>query len=176
MPAGHKSKDPEAVQAWMKDHISDPQTLGAARAELAEGWARVNPKAALEWVDSLPAGDRSPSLYSGIYNRWIDYDRNAAGAALAAQPASSALDKSIERYIDEVMRDNPQNTMPWAESIGDQERRWSALERVAGEWRRRDPGGLQRYLAGSALSESQKRKLSGLPAVLPSTAPENRVP
>jgi hypothetical protein len=74
------------------------------------------------------------------------------------------------------MRDNPQDTMPGAESICDQERRWRALERVAGEWRRRDPGGLQCYLAGSALSESQKRKLLGLPAVLPFTARETRVP
>jgi hypothetical protein len=28
----------------------------------------AGPEAALKWVDSLPAGDRRPSLHSGIHN------------------------------------------------------------------------------------------------------------
>lgn len=153
--------DPEAALSWMNAHVSDPKILANTRAELAESWARVSPDAALKWVDSLPADQRSPAIYSRIYGRWIDYDRNAAGAALAAQPASPALDKSIEQYTYEVMRENPADTMPWAESIGDQDRRWRAVERVAEEWRRRDPAGLQKYVRSSGFSDSQKSRLLG---------------
>ncbi|MES2705467.1 MAG: hypothetical protein V4726_02580 [Verrucomicrobiota bacterium] len=155
--------DPEAAMTWMNAHVTDPQALSSARGELAESWARVSPDAALKWVDSLPADQRSPAFYNRIYSRWMDYDRNAAGAALAAQPASPKLDKPIERYTYEVMRENPADTMPWAESIGDQDRRWRAVERVAEEWRRRDPEGLRNYVAGSGFSGEQKSKLLGLP-------------
>lgn len=156
--------DPEAALGWMNSHITDPAALASARSDLAASWARVSPEAALQWADTLPSAQRGRDLYGRIYAQWIDYDRNAAGAALASQPASPALDRSIERYAYEVMRDNPADTMPWAESIGDKDRRWRAVERVALEWRRRDPDGLRDYIAGSQFTEAQKRKLLGVPA------------
>jgi len=165
--------DPEAALSWMNANVSDPQTLATARAELAESWARVSPDGALKWVDSLPAAQRSPAFYSRIYGRWIDYDRNAAGAALAAQPANPALDKPIERYTYEVMRENPADTMPWAESIGDQDRRWRAVERVAQEWRRRDPAGLQKYVQSRGFSNDQKRELLGISKTSSVSTPAN---
>lgn len=155
--------DPESARGWMEAHISDPTALASARSELAASWARVSPEAALQWADSLPAGQRGRDLYGRIYAQWIDYDRNAAGAALAAQPASPALDRSIERYAYEVMRGNPADTMPWAESIGDKDRRWRAVERVALEWRRRDPDGLRSYMETSQFTDEQKRQLLGAP-------------
>jgi hypothetical protein len=151
--------DPEAARGWMDANIKDPAALASARSELAASWARISPEAALQWADTLPASQRGRDLYGRIYAQWIDYDRNAAGAALAAQPASPELDKSIERYAYEVMRGNPADTMPWAESIGDKDRRWRAVERVALEWRRRDPDGLRNYLDASQFTEDQKRRL-----------------
>ena len=57
------------------------------------------------------------------------------------------------------MRQNPADTMPWAESISDAKRRWEAVSRVANVWGRRDPAGLQNYVASSTLSDEQKLKL-----------------
>lgn len=151
--------DPLAAKTWMEKHPGPKENLVPARVELAESWARVDPAAALQWVNALPKDERDPEYLSRIYGRWIQYDRNAAANYLASQPASPALDRPIERYTYEVMRQNPADTMPWAESISDGKRRWEAISRVAEVWRRRDPAGLERYVSASNLTEEQRQKL-----------------
>ena len=151
--------DPAAAKEWMERTVTTKENLVPARIELAESWARVNPSAALQWANSLPESQRDAEYYSRIYGRWIQYDRNAAANYLSSQPPSPQLDRSIERYTYEVMRQNPADTMPWAESISDAKRRWEAVSRVADVWGRRDPAGLQNYVASSTLDEEQKRQL-----------------
>jgi len=144
----------------MDQHVSTKENTVPARVELAESWARVNPAAALQWANSLPPDQRDTEYYNRIYNRWLQYDRNAAAKYLAAQPPSPQLDRPIERYTYDVMRQNPADTMPWAESINDEKMRWRAIERVAEVWRKRDPAALQNYVsANSGLNEEQKRQL-----------------
>lgn len=151
--------DPVAAKEWMDHMVTGKENLVPARIELAESWARVNPESALQWANGLPAGQRDPEYYNRIYGRWIQYDRNAAAKYLAAQPPSPQLDQPIERYTNEVMRQNPADTMPWAESINDEKRRWRAIERVAEVWSRRDRQGLETYVTASRLTEEQKRQL-----------------
>ncbi len=151
--------DPAAAKEWMDKNVTTKDNLGPARVELAESWARVDPSAALQWANSLPAGQRDSEYYSRIYGRWIQYDRNAAAKNLAEQPPSPQLDRPIERYTYEVMRQNPAETMPWAESISDAKRRWEAVSRVAEYWGRRDPGAMQNYVTASNLTDEQKRQL-----------------
>jgi hypothetical protein len=151
--------DPAAAKVWMDRNVTTKDNLVPARIELAESWARVNPENAIQWANSLPANQRDPEYYNRIYNRWIQYDRNAAGKYLASQPPSPQLDRPIERYTYEVMRNNPADTMPWAESINDQKRRWQAIERVAEVWRKRDPAALQNYVTAGNFNEDQKRQL-----------------
>ena len=151
--------DPAAAKEWMERNVTTKDNLVPARIELAESWARVNPENALQWANSLPAGQRDTEYYNRIYNRWIQYDRNAAAKYLAAQPPSPQLDRPIERYTYEVMRQNPAETMPWAESINDAKRRWEAIARVAEVWRRRDPAALQNYVSAGNFNEDQKREL-----------------
>lgn len=151
--------DPAAAREWMDRQTIGKDNLVPARIELAESWARVNPAAALQWTNNLPEGQRDPEYYSRIYGRWIQYDRNAAAKYLASQPPSPQLDRPIERYTYEVMRQNPADTMPWAESISDAKRRWEAVSRVASIWGRRDPAALQNYVTTSGFDDAQKQQL-----------------
>lgn len=151
--------DPLAAKSWMEQNPGAKENLVPARVELAESWARVNPAAALQWANSLPENQRDSEYYSRIYGRWIQYDRNAAANYLASQPLSPALDRPIERYTYEVMRQNPADTMPWAESISDGKRRWEAISRVAEVWRRRDPAALANYVSAGNFSAEQQQKL-----------------
>ena len=57
------------------------------------------------------------------------------------------------------MRQNPADTMPWAESISDGKRRWEAISRVAEVWRRRDPAALANYVSAGNFSAEQQQKL-----------------
>jgi hypothetical protein len=57
------------------------------------------------------------------------------------------------------MRQNPADTMPWAQSINDEGRRWRAVERVADAWRSKDKAGLQQYVLSGGFTEEQQRKL-----------------
>jgi hypothetical protein len=155
--------NPTAAKEWMEKQTTlNPTNLKAARIELAESWARVNPSQALQWVAALPEKDRDAVYYDRIYRRWLDYDRDAAAANLAGQPPSPALDRSIERYALEVVGRNPSETMPWAESITDPNRRWRMTQRIAEVWRKKDPSGLERYVINAKLSEEQKVQLLSL--------------
>ncbi|HWB03674.1 MAG TPA: hypothetical protein VG796_11670 [Verrucomicrobiales bacterium] len=151
--------DPLAAKEWMERNVTTKDNLVPARVELAESWARVNPEKAIQWANSLPANQRETEYYNRIYNRWIQYDRNAAAKYLASQPPSPQLDRPVERYTYEVMRQNPAETMPWAESISDQKRRWEAITRVADIWRKRDPAALQNYVMAGSFNEDQRRQL-----------------
>jgi hypothetical protein len=151
--------DPEAAKAWMDRMVTNKNNLVPARIELAESWARVNPAAALQWVNELPKGQQDGEYFSRIFGRWIQYDRNAAARYLASQPPSPQLDKPIERYTNEVMRQNPADTMPWAESISDGKRRWEAITRVAEVWRKKDPAGLETYVTANHFSDEQRKAL-----------------
>ncbi len=151
--------DPAGAKEWMDRNVTSKENLVPARIELAESWARVNPESALQWANSLPRDQRDAEYYNRIYNRWIQYDRDAAARYLSSQPPSTQLDRPIERYTYEVMKSNPADTMPWAESINDEKRRWQAIERVADVWRKRDPAALQNYVAAGNFSEDQKRQL-----------------
>jgi hypothetical protein len=151
--------DPAAARDWMDRSVTNKENLGPARVELAESWSRVNPSDALNWVSSLPKDQQDKEYYSRIYGRWIQYDRNAAAQYLASQPPGPHLDRPIERYTYEVMGQNPADTMPWAESINDEGRRWRAIERVADQWRRKDPDALQKYVQSGGFTDEQKQKL-----------------
>jgi hypothetical protein len=151
--------DPAGAKDWMERSVTNKENIGPARVELAESWARVNPQEALQWVGSLPAKEREGDYYDRIFGRWIQYDRNAAAQQLASQPPGPHLDRPIERYTNEVMRQNPADTMPWAQSINDEGRRWRAVERVADAWRSKDKAGLQQYVLSGGFTEEQQRKL-----------------
>lgn len=150
--------EPEKAKEWMERNAQS-EGLQSAREALAEAWVKVNPAAALKWIDSMGDGGRKGELYTRAIGRWIDADINAAGEWLATQTPSSTLDGAFERYAFKVMGQNPADTMPWAESIADEVMRQRTMERVAMVWSRRDPQGLQDYVARGAFSEEEKRRL-----------------
>lgn len=153
--------DPAASLKWMDSMLrQNPENTIAARIELTESWARVNPLEAIDYVNNLPANQQDKAYFERIYKRWLEADQRAAADFLANQPPSPALDKPFERYAYEVMYKNPAETMPWVESISDPARRWKATERVAEAWRTKDPNGLTAYVTNStALNAEQKAKL-----------------
>jgi hypothetical protein len=57
------------------------------------------------------------------------------------------------------MEIDPQNSMPWAESITDSERRFRVMTEVADRWGRRDPQGLASYVSSTTLPPQQKERL-----------------
>jgi hypothetical protein len=152
--------DPKLAKQWMEKMLpANPAAIGPARVELAESWARVNPQQALDWVGSLPAKEQDGVYYDRIFRRWLDLDRDAAAAQLANLPPSPALDRSIERYSYEIASRDPAATMPWAASITDEKRRWRAIERVAGYWRKKDPQGLANFVQTGGFNADQQKAL-----------------
>lgn len=153
--------DPPATLKWMDSMLrQNPENTIAARIELTESWARVNPLEAIDYVNNLPANQQNNAYFERIYKRWLEADQSAAADFLANQPPSPSLDKPFERYAYEVMYKNPAATMPWVESISDPVRRWKATERVAEAWRTKDPNGLEAYVTNSpTFNATQKAKL-----------------
>jgi hypothetical protein len=151
--------DPASAKAWMDSQHIPASNLPAARVELAESWARVRPQEAIEWVRALPQNAQSRELYDAVFRQWIQYDSNVAADWLANQPPSPMLDRPIERYTWQAMEIDPQNSMPWAESITDEGRRFRMMSEIAERWGRRDPQGLERFVASRDLPAQQKERL-----------------
>ena len=151
--------EPAAAARWMEaqGNLKSNNMIGA-RKELAASWAGVNPLQALDYFNNLSADQRQDTYYESIFNRWLDSDKTAAAAYLADLPSSPALDRPIEQYAYNVMKQNPELTMPWVESISDPRRRWKAITRVAAVWKSQNPAALAAYVQGADFLNAQQKQ------------------
>ena len=97
-------------------------------------------------------------IYERLFTRFIQYDFLDAANYLVAQEPSPALDTAFEVYIDKVKTIEPESTMDWAVAITDEDRRWAAMQEVAGVRRRRDAAALARYLEEPDLNLSEEQQ------------------
>lgn len=155
--------DPTAAKEWLEKNGSGSKAMPSAQIELGESWARVDPTEAYAWASTLPEDSKTTAaVMDRVFYRWMQYDFENAAKHLVDVEPSPQLDRTFERYIDRVRTVNPADTMPWAESITDPERRRKAIYRVANDWKRSDKGGFEAYVrSSSSISEKDKQRLLG---------------
>lgn len=144
--------DPPAARAWMDANVN-PHDHPEPTLLLAKAWVQVDPHAAMDWLTSLPPELQTQEQYSGALEKWLSYDQIGAANWLVGAEPTPFLDIPFERYVDRVRHANPPEAMTWAKSITDSEHRLRVMKKVATVWRRKDPAGLEQFLATDPAGE-----------------------
>ena len=151
-------KDPAAAGDWVVGlNVPDKER---AVGSVAYEWGRKSPEEAAAWAAGLEEPELRSRGMSSVVETWARRDVNAVGTWLGNQPASPELDAPVRSYAFMVRERDPGAAIAWANTITDEKVRGETVQRIGGEWLRRNPDeakaflqeqeslpeGLQRYL------------------------------
>ncbi|MDB6135460.1 MAG: hypothetical protein JWM59_3703 [Verrucomicrobiales bacterium] len=132
---------------------------------MAGNWGGRDQKAALQWTESLPPGDRSPALASLVQNTMQFspeearklYERFASGLdpAGAAKMENRQVAKSLASALTES---NPQEAVAWSQGLTPGPSQNEAWAGIAEKWAGYDASAASQWLTG--LPEGEGRDLA----------------
>lgn len=150
------SKDPAEAAAWISS-FSDAEFARSATATVAASWAREDPSAASDWVLGLPAGESRESGLTQVARQWAREDPNAAAEWLNQFPADEpGVDQAVGAFASQIVDDDPETAVAWAETIEDEALRTSSLTDVVQRWMRQDPQSAQTWVESANVSDETK--------------------
>ena len=113
------------------------EATAEARAAFTNSWADRDPKAAAQWVTSLPHG-AAPAAQA-LTKAWAEYDDTAASAWAASLPSGTARDGAAAGLAAAIAAAEPEAAWQWAASISDSAYAITAFTNVARQWGREAP-------------------------------------
>jgi hypothetical protein len=151
--------DPDRVVSWYEANQGGDYTAGALRF-IARRWVEFHDPAALfEWLITLPPSpDRAIAVRAG-FSSWHGRSRDEAEAWLLEAPRVAALDPAPEHLATTRMAISLNASAEWALRIRDDERRRLQLTRIGTRWSRRDPEGMQAWIAAVEISREDREAL-----------------
>jgi hypothetical protein len=156
---------PVRASTWVEKHIDRDYADGAASL-VARRWSELDPAAALDWVASLPPGDRERTLRATLVS-WLNQAPDDAEAWLRESSPAAHMDGPVEFMISRNSEDLPV-AISWAERIDDEATRGQAIVRLGRTWMRREPEAAKLWLEQSDLHPNMKS------AVMKAQAPAHR--
>jgi hypothetical protein len=140
---------PEEALAAMQD-IVDGQERSSAFQGLVSGWAESNPAGLATYAMHLPAGgDRDQALGEALPG-WVARDPLAASQWMVSNFVPSAdFDRGVASVaaLPNLVGQQPEIAVGWAENITDPVLRSSTLRSVAQQWAGRDEGAARIFIA-----------------------------
>jgi hypothetical protein len=153
------TNDPERAKQWVTA-LPDLQARQQSANMLTMQMAWSDPRGASEWAITLPPDMRDNSLRQAMHY-WAASDAPSAGDWINGLNGD-VRDQAASVYATTLARRNPATAAQWAMTISDTKTRDSSLDRIAGEWLRRNAPDATAWIQGSALSAQQKQRLLAL--------------
>jgi hypothetical protein len=157
-------RDPPAAARLWSAELADvmPASTGLAR-EIAVAWTRLprGPKAAMAWLETLPAGAERDEAVLWSYRTWMGLDYPGAMAWLETRVAapSRALDPAIGARAISISAVRPLDGLSAAEAISDPILRDETESTIIMMWLSRDPEAGGSWLEAADLPADRKARL-----------------
>ncbi|MGE4650047.1 MAG: hypothetical protein AAEJ53_04085, partial [Myxococcota bacterium] len=145
------SIDPAGTARWVSAYLDRPYADGVLRA-LARTWALQDPRAAMIWLATLPAGLKREASVSNAFRVWLDRDPEAAERWLLAEVPSASLDAGVSVMVGRHREASREQALTWASRIDEPSLREEVLTNLAGDWLREDPEPASAWLEAADLS------------------------
>ena len=154
------SIDPDATAEWLAKHINEPYSKEAVE-DLARGWAVKDLDAAVAWFETLDDGLTRGTGIQKLMEIWATQDTEASGEWLASLPPGSvSRDMGVSAYATEISKDNPEAAAQWLDTIGDENTKQRASQRVLGNWMKQDgAAALEWAQTNNVLPEEQLQQM-----------------
>jgi hypothetical protein len=138
--------DPEAASAQFAN--LDPETQRGSGEGVGRGWAYNDPKASIQWATSLSDDEARAKAIKGAYSAWGFQETPAAAKWIDALPAGPDRDAAVASFAVTTNSKDPQGSVAWALTIGDELARQNALRQVITSWIERDKPAAGTWLLG----------------------------
>ena len=145
------SIDPAGTARWVSAYLDRPYADGVLRA-LARTWALQDPRAAMIWLATLPAGLKREASVSNAFRVWLDRDPEAAERWLLEEVRSASLDAGVSVMVGRHREASRERALTWASRIDEPSLREEVLTNLAGDWLREDPEPASAWLEAADLS------------------------
>jgi hypothetical protein len=109
----------------------DGREKGMFLAQVASGWSKEQPAAALAWAQKLEEGRTRDFAMGQIMDQWVRSDPSAAASALAGMPADDTRAKATRELAQAWGRDDTRAALAWAAQLPAAERQ--AAEKTISE-------------------------------------------
>ena len=97
--------DPAAAAEFLAAYPGDAENEDVA--SLMMNWAALDPAAAANWLAHAEPKRRVPETYASFYAGWVEHDRAAAFADLAARAGDETFLKAIETVAQNLFTESP---------------------------------------------------------------------
>jgi hypothetical protein len=145
---------PEAVE----------KNFGSTASQIARNWIQHEPKAAGQWVMTLPEGESRANSVRSLVDDLGDYDIKGAAEFVNTLAVGKERDQAVASLVSDLgNQGDPQSAFDWAASISDVSRRESAIRTAANQWKDYDPSAARAAVNGADISsEARDKILKGL--------------
>ena len=146
------SRDPAHAYAWAQKHADGPHGKNLLR-HLSARWGYEDGPSAMEWVVTLPPGDRKAVLVERTWRSFSLRDREGARAWMAEQEPTPALEPAYTLYLVSTAKEAPEEALALAEvHLRDPARRIKVQKAALRAWKKTDPAAAHAWLEGADLS------------------------
>jgi hypothetical protein len=140
------------------------KTFGSTASQIARNWVQHDPKAAAQWVLSLPEGETRSNSIRSMVDDLGDYDIKGAAEFVNTLAVGKDRDQAVASLVSDLGRQgDPESAFDWAASISDASRREDMIRNAANQWKEYDRAAAQAAVAGAQISnEARNNILKGL--------------
>ena len=140
------------------------KTFAGTASQIAGNWVQNDPKAAGQWVMSLPEGETRSSTVQSLVDDLGDYDIKGAAEFVGTLAAGKERDRAVGALVSDLgYQGDPESAFDWAATVSDVSKRESLIRNAANQWKQYDPGAARAAVAGADIStEARNKILKGL--------------
>lgn len=140
------------------------EELGAFLERNRHQLVNTQPEETLAWLRDVQSPEDQAKLLPDMVGSWAERDFNAAGEWLGRMEASPVKDATIERYVQTVVRVDPQAALVWAGTISESGMRAIATVSAVEQWIARDRPAAENWMAENGVDlESLRGRIPPLP-------------
>ncbi|MGL5017645.1 MAG: hypothetical protein ACRDBP_05900, partial [Luteolibacter sp.] len=136
------------------------KTFGNTASQIASNWVQHDPKAAGQWVMSLPEGETRSNSIRSMVDDFGDYDIKGAAEFVSTLPAGKDRDQAVTSIVADLgYQGDSASAFDWAASIGDQTKREGAIRNAVNRWKESDPAAARAAVAAADISPAAREKI-----------------
>ncbi|MAG31962.1 MAG: hypothetical protein CL908_13830 [Deltaproteobacteria bacterium] len=153
------TRDLDEALAWYPT-IASEEYAGDALTIIAQKWGRDDPVAAMEFMRQRPESENPGSAKRAAAYLWLNQDPGMARTELRkAVEEDPTMSSVIFPLVQFMMVNELEEAMELAQRVPKLEEREAVLKQGLMRWARRDPAGLDGYLARYDVSDSVQRSI-----------------
>ena len=125
--------------AAFSERIGEGDFGKGVHRRVAVRWAERDPRAAMAWLETLPASHSRDAAVQETYRVWLGSNREAARQFVAERGVISWLESAAVLYVNTLAQQDPEAALAWIPRFASPERQREVTINIGRIWWRADP-------------------------------------